>query len=90
MLKLAQNNFDDFLPHGKTAYLARHKYALQKAREAGKMQTSCLVKMILHKFELLVIVQTKKLCDDITSPRFLVFSVIDGSSFGNLGFSIPR
>ena len=54
MLKLAQNNFDHFLPHGKTAYLAGHKYALQKAREAGKMQTSCHVRMIFRKFELLV------------------------------------
>ena len=37
MMKLAQNNFDHFLPNGKTAYLAGHKYAVQKAQEAGKV-----------------------------------------------------
>ena len=36
MLKLAQNNYDHFLPHAKDAYLAGHLLALNKAREASE------------------------------------------------------
>ena len=36
MMKLAENNFDHFLPQAKTAYLVGHEYAIQTAREAGK------------------------------------------------------
>ena len=36
MIKLAEHNFDHFLPNAKTAYLVGHEYAIQTAREAGK------------------------------------------------------
>lgn len=38
MMKLAENNHDHFLPFAKDAYLAGHKLALEKAREASKVK----------------------------------------------------
>ena len=37
MIKLAQQNYDHFLPHAKTAYVVGHEYAIEKAREAGNV-----------------------------------------------------
>ena len=37
MLKLAQKNYDHFLPNAEKAYVAGHEYAIEKAREAGKL-----------------------------------------------------
>jgi len=36
MLKLAQNNYDHFLPYAEDAYLAGHLLALNKARDASE------------------------------------------------------
>ena len=36
MIKLAQNNYDHFLPHAQKAYVVGYEYAIEKAREAGK------------------------------------------------------
>lgn len=38
MMKLAQNNYDHFLPYAKDAYIAGHALALEKAREASKVE----------------------------------------------------
>ena len=37
-MKLAENNYDHFLPFARDAYLAGHELALEKAREASKVE----------------------------------------------------
>ena len=38
VMELAQNNHDHFLPFAKDAYLVGHELALEKAKEASKVE----------------------------------------------------
>jgi len=49
MLKLAQNNFDHFLPYAKDAYLVGHLLALNKAKDANEYAGNEISKSLFHE-----------------------------------------
>lgn len=49
MLKLAQNNYDHFLPFAKEAYLVGHELALEKAKKASKVGQLAQKKRLLEE-----------------------------------------
>ena len=49
ILKLAQNNYDHFLPFAKEAYLVGHELALEKAKKASKVGQLAQKKRLLEE-----------------------------------------